>query len=187
MKIIITESQYKELTDKNIIKFCYSIWDQQKKRGEKPYIDDIIYDVTKIRKNSNDDYQQIRPIWYDYNGGYDKLLQELKDEILHDEIQIKGSSNLDMMIFVNDVYSDQQQSVVDIVCNIIGGTVDGYVYNEDTELYDRVPNTDIVDQYNLLDGDEINDYEAFLTDEIYSYFSNNLKNYELPIYVEIMG
>jgi hypothetical protein len=103
MKIIITEAQYKSLTEDNLREFLYSFWDNQKKQGQEPALDDIIYQVTDIRKYSNDDYNTIRPIWYDYKGGWKHLVQLMKDEIEHDEIQIKGDSNLDMVIFVDEV------------------------------------------------------------------------------------
>ena len=81
MKIIITEKQYNKLTEDKLQKLCYTVWNQQKKRGEEPYIDDIIYDITDIRKNSNEDFQIIRPIWYRYNGGFNNLFEKLKNEI----------------------------------------------------------------------------------------------------------
>ena len=79
MNIIITEAQYNSLTEENLREFLYSLWDNQKKHGEEPTFDDIIYQVSDIKKDSNEDYKIIRPIWYDYNGGYDKILQEIKD------------------------------------------------------------------------------------------------------------
>ena len=65
MKIIITEGQYNMLSEENLRKFCYTIWDKQKKKGEEPHMDDVIYDVTGIRKNTMDDFVIIRPIWYE--------------------------------------------------------------------------------------------------------------------------
>jgi hypothetical protein len=188
MKIIITEAQYKSLTEDNLRQFLYSFWDNQKKQGQEPTLDDIIYQVIDIKKFSNDDYNTIRPIWYDYKGGWKHLVQLMKDEIEHDEIQIKGDSNLDMVIFVDEVYSygeKEQGGMVDIICRVVGGTVDGYVYNDDTEMMEMVPNMDIFDQYSLLDYDT-GDFVHFLTDETYSYFSKVLKPIGLPIHVDLM-
>ena len=56
MKIIITESQYNKLTEDNLRKLCYTVWNKQKKMGEQPHLDDIIYDITDIRKNMTHDY-----------------------------------------------------------------------------------------------------------------------------------
>jgi hypothetical protein len=193
MKIIITESQYRlltevNMTEENLRNFLYSIWNTQKKRGEIPNIDDIIYQVTEIQKNSREDYEVIRPIWYDYNGGYKNLLQQIRDEIQHDEIQIKGDGNLDMIIFVDEVYSygeTEQGGIIDIICRVVGGTLDGYVYNEDTQEMDMVPNMDIFEQYSLLDYDT-GDFEQFLADEIYSYFYSKLNYIGLPIHIDLM-
>jgi hypothetical protein len=188
MKIIITEAQYKSLTEDNLRQFLYSFWDNQKKQGQEPALDDIIYQVTDIRKYSNDDYNTIRPIWYDYKGGWEHLVQLMKDEIEHDEIQIKGDSNLDMVIFVDEVYSygeKEQGGMVDIICRVVGGTVDGYVYNDDTEMMELVQNMDIFDQYGLLEYDA-GDFVQFLRDECYSYFYDKLKHIGLPIHVDLM-
>ncbi len=48
MKIIITEKQYNKLTEDKLQKLCYTVWNQQKKRGEEPYIDDIISDISLL-------------------------------------------------------------------------------------------------------------------------------------------
>jgi hypothetical protein len=188
MKIIITEAQYEELTEEALRQFLFSFWNNQKKRGEVPFLDDIIYQVTGINKDSRDDYEVIRPIWFEYQGGYKHLLQQIKDEIEHDEIQIKGDGNLDMIIFVVEVYSygeKEHGGTIDIICRVVGGTLDGYVYNDDTEMMDMVPNMDIFEQYGLLDYDT-GDFEQFLKDECYSYFYDKLKHIGLPIYVDLM-
>jgi hypothetical protein len=188
MKIIITEAQYKSLTEDNLREFLYSFWDNQKKQGQEPFLDDMLYHVTDIRKDSRDDYEVIRPIWYDYNGGYEHLLQVIRDEIQHDEIQIKGNDNLDMVIFVDEVYSygeREQGGMIDIICRVVGGTVDGYVYNEETEVMEMVPNMDIFEQYGLLEYDT-GDFEQYLKDECYSYFYNKLKHIGLPIHIDLM-
>lgn len=193
MKIIITESQYRlltevNMTEENLRNFLYSIWNTQKKRGEIPNIDDIIYQVTEIQKNSREDYEVIRPIWYDYNGGYKHLLQVIRDEIQHDEIQIKGNDNLDMVIFVDEVYSygeREQGGMIDIICRVVSGTVDGYIYNDDTDMMEMVPNMDIFEQYSLLEYDT-GDFEQYLVDEIYSYFYSKLNYIGLPIHIDLM-
>ena len=191
MKIIITESQYKllkEMTQQDLKKFLFSLWNTQKSRGEEPSLDDIIYQVTEIRKDSADDYVTIRPIWYEYNGGYKKILQEMKDKLEHGEFHIKGGSNLNMEIFVDEVYSygeDRYGGMVDIICRVIGGTVDGYEPNEETGGMDIVPNMDIFEQYEILEYDT-QDFEQFLTDEVYGFFSNLLKDRLIPIHIDLM-
>ena len=84
MKIILTDIQYntlKEMTEESLRNFLYKLWDTQKKRGEEPSLDDIIYQVTEIDRDTREDYSTIRPIWYRYNGGFNKLFKKLKDEI----------------------------------------------------------------------------------------------------------
>ena len=80
MKILITEAQYNQITEDNLREFLFSFWDQQKKRGEKHHLDDIILQVTGIEKDSREDQYQIRPLWYEYNGGVEKLKKQLKEE-----------------------------------------------------------------------------------------------------------
>ena len=86
MKILITERQQnlisENLTEENLRKFCYKIWDKQKKMGEEPHLDDIIYDISGIKKNTTEDLQTIRPIWYRYNGGFNNLFEKLTEEVL---------------------------------------------------------------------------------------------------------
>jgi hypothetical protein len=78
MKYVITENQHKMMTEENIRKLCYAIWDKQKKKGEEPNLDDVIYDITGVKKNTREDLDTIRPLWYEYNGGYDMLFEKLK-------------------------------------------------------------------------------------------------------------
>ena len=100
MKLIITEAQYRQLTEENLREFLYSFWDNQKRQGEIPSLDDIIFQVTDIRRDGRDDYNVIRPIWYEYNGGVEKLKKQLKEEFEGKKFQIKGEFNLDMEVLV---------------------------------------------------------------------------------------
>ena len=52
MKIIITESQYQDLTEKKLREFLYGFWDKQKKHGEEPSLDDMLFRVLDINKNT---------------------------------------------------------------------------------------------------------------------------------------
>ena len=79
----------------------------------------------------------------------------------------------------------EQGGMVDIICRVVGGTIDGYVYNEDTEMMDEVPNMDIFEQYSLLEY-ESGDLVQFLSDETYRFFSNLLKDRLIPIHVDLM-
>ena len=187
MNIIITEAQYNSLTEERLREFLYSLWDNQKKHGEEPTFDDIIYQVSDIKKNSNEDYEIIRPIWYDYNGGYDKLLQEIKDVVEHDEIQIKGESNLDIIIFVTDVISygvKYEAGIIEINCKVVGGKVDGYVYHDETGEQTLVPNMDIFEMFRELEYDT-EYFEEFIKSEIYDYMYERLKHFGVPMGVNL--
>jgi hypothetical protein len=150
MKVILTEAQYRQLTEENLREFLYSFWDNQKRQGEDSFLDDIIFQVTNIIKGSSDDHRTIRPIWYEYNGGYEKLLEKIYEDFLDKEFHLEGRENLKMDFKIDDIESygeDVYGGMVDITCQILDGTVDGYVLNQDTEQTEMVPNMYIGDQY----------------------------------------
>jgi hypothetical protein len=186
MKIIITEEQYDELSEKNLRSFLYKFWDSLKKKGDDQFLGDVVYDISNIKRGSFQDYEMIRPIWYDYNGGYETLLQEIEEEIEYGEFHIKGEENLDMTVFVEQVYSygeKIERGVVTIGVSLVGGTINGYVYNEVLDVEEMVPNMDIHEQYGLLEYDT-SDFEDFLKDECYLYFYDKLKDFALPITID---
>jgi hypothetical protein len=89
MKIIITKDQHNRLMETKTInestndiekfkKVAFSIWDNMKKNGERPALIDIIYDLMDLKRNTNGDFKMIRPIWYEYNGGFDVLAKFMK-------------------------------------------------------------------------------------------------------------
>lgn len=191
MKIIITEDQYKllmetDMTEDNLYQFLHSLWNKQKKMGEDPHLDDVIYDVTDIRKDSISDYNIIRPIWYEYNGGYDVLLSNIYEEFLDKEFHLEGSENLKMDFKIDNIESygeDYFGGTVEITCQILGGTVDGNFYNQETEEMEMVPNMTLQDQYAELEYDS-GDFDYFLKEEIYSFLDPKFEKYGIPIHVE---
>ena len=92
MKIVITEAQYSKLTEDNLREFLYSFWYRQKKIGEEPFLDEMLYHVLGITKNSIEDYHQIRPIWYRYNGGREVLYNKLVKEISNKTFRLQDDS-----------------------------------------------------------------------------------------------
>jgi hypothetical protein len=137
MKIIISERQQRliseNLTEENLRKFCYSVWDRQKKMGEEPNLDDVIYDITDIKKNTREDLDTIRPIWYEYNGGYGVLFEKLKDEIDAKEYKlVEPEFNLETKIKV--VHLDRQGQFVEIMVDVDPrGTIEFHGWDEETE------------------------------------------------------
>jgi len=186
MKLILTEAQYRQLTEENLREFLYSFWNNQKRQGEDPSLDDIIFQVTDIRKNSREDHQSIRPIWYRYNGGYEKLIKKINEEFLNKEFHLEGRENLKMDFKIDGIESygvDVYGGSVDITCQIFDGTVDGYALNPETEEMEMVPNMYIGDQLAELEYDS-SDFEYFLKNEIFSFLEPKFEKYGVPIHVE---
>ena len=192
MKIIITEDQYRllketNMTEDNLYRFLYSLWDRQKKMGELPHLDDVIYDVTGITKGSEEDNQTIRPIWFEYNGGYNNLLEKLKEELLNKELSFEGNHNLKLKFMVDDIesYDDGRwKGEVDITCHLLDGTVDGYAYDGERNEMVMVPNMYIGDQYAELEYDT-QDFDYFLKEEIRNFLDTIMERYGILYHVEI--
>jgi hypothetical protein len=111
MKIIISERQQRliseNMTEENLRKLMLFCWNRQKKMGEDPNLDDVIYDITDIKKNTREDYDTIRPIWYEYNGGFDTLFEKLKDEIDTKEYKLV-EAEFDLETKIKVVHLDRQ-------------------------------------------------------------------------------
>jgi hypothetical protein len=188
MKIILTEDQYNELNVKTFKEFLYKFWDSEKKRGEEPTLDDIVYQMSGVKKGSEEDNRTIRPIWYEYNGGYDNLLEKLKEELLDKELSFEGNQNLKLTFLVDDIesYGDGRwKGEVDITCRLLGGTVDGYAYDDETDQMVMVPNMYIGDQYAELEYDT-QDFVDFLKDEIQSFLDPIMERYGIPYHLEML-
>jgi hypothetical protein len=191
MKIVITEAQYSKLTEDNLREFLYAFWDRQKKNGEEPFLDEMLYHVLGITKNSIEDYQQVRPIWYRYNGGrevlYDKLVKEINDKTfrLQDNSQ---NLNADFKVVGFDSYElSIKTEVVLLMLNVDGnGQVETTIYeDEDGENY----RMEVVSIYDALDIArefyETGDLLGYLRSVAYDYFYDLLEKYGLPIDVEV--
>jgi hypothetical protein len=190
MKIIITEKQYNKLTEENLQKFCYSVWNRQKKEGEEPNLDDAIYDVTDIRKNSNEDFQVIRPIWYRYNGGFNNLFEKLKNEIDGKIYDLKSSwGNLDTIVKVIEVSQFGRLGEdfgVDIFVNVDDqGTMDFQMYEEGTDNEIQVNDTIEAAYFEAQSNYEGSDLLGYLRGEVYDLFYNKLEKYGIPIDVDL--
>jgi len=190
MKIIITEKQYNKLTEDKLQKLCYTVWNQQKKRGEEPYIDDIIYDITDIRKNTNEDFQIIRPIWYRYNGGFNNLFEKLKNEIDEKIFDLTSDwGNLDTRIEVIDVSQFGRLGEdfgVDIFVNVDpNGTMDFQMYEEGTDNEIQVNDTIEAAYFEAQSNYESSDLLGYLRGEVYDLFYKKLDKYGIPIDVDV--
>jgi hypothetical protein len=190
MKIIITEGQYNMLSEENLRKFCYAIWDKQKKKGEEPHMDDVIYDVTGIRKNTMDDFVIIRPIWYEYNGGFMNIFKRMKNEIEGKIFQIvDGFGNLNTKIKIYDVEpydTEDSGKGVDILVHVDEqGTMDYLMYEEGTDNEIAVNDTIDGAYYEALANYEGNDFFGYLRGEVFDVLINKLEKYGIPIDVDV--
>ena len=190
MKIIITEKQYNKLTEDKLQKLCYTVWNQQKKRGEEPHIDDIIYDITDIRKNTNEDFQIIRPIWYRYNGGFNNLFEKLKNEIDEKIFDLTSDwGNLNTRIEVIDVSQFGRLGEdygVDIFVNIDEqGTMDFQMFEEGTDNEIQVNDTIEAAYFEAQSNYESSDLLGYLRGEVYDLFYKKLEKYGIPIDVDV--
>jgi len=191
MKIIISEAQYKQLTEENLREFLFSFWDQQKNRGEQPNIDDIIYQVTGIEKGSREDLYQIMPLWYEYKGGVEPLKKQLKEEVEGKTFQIKGEFNLDMEVLVEEVHFYEEdfysyEPACDLITRIIDGVVDAELYDQDEHTFVWQENQPISYVYRELEYDS-GDFTDFLKLETKKFFEEKIKHIGLPIYIDLYG
>lgn len=189
MKIIITERQQRliteNLTEENLRKLCYQIWDKQKKIGEEPHLDDVIYDISGIKKETRDDYDTIRPIWYRYNGGFDRLFKKLKDEIDTKEYKLVDDEfNLETKIKV--VHLDRQGQFVEIMVDVDPrGTMEFHGWNEETEEEYVVNDTIDAGYHEALLNYEGSDFQGMIRSSVYDLFYKLLEKYGIPIDVDV--
>jgi hypothetical protein len=189
MKIIITERQQnlisENLTEENLRKFCYKIWDKQKKMGEEPYLDDIIYDISDIKKETRYDYDIIRPIWYEYNGGYEVLENKIKNEIDTKEYKlIEPEFNLETKIKV--VNLERTGDFIEIMVDVDPrGTIDFHGWDEETEEEYMVNDTIDAAYQEALGNYETGDLMGGIRAVVYDFFYNLLEKYGVPIDVDI--
>ena len=193
MKIVITEAQYSKLTEDNLRDFLYAFWNRQKKNGEEPFLDEMLYHVLGITKNSIEDYLQVRPIWYRYNGGrdvlYDKLVNELKDKTfrLQDDSQ---NLDADFKVVGFDSYElSIKMEVVLLMLDVDGnGQIETTIYDDEDEDGENY-RIELVSIYEALDIArefyETGDLLGYLRSVAYDYFYNLLEKYGLPIDVEV--
>jgi len=189
MKIILTKRQQRliieNFTEENLRKLCYQIWDKQRKMGKEPHIDDVIYDISGIKKETRDDYDTIRPIWYRYNGGFDRLFKKLKDEIDTKEYKLVDDEfNLETKIKV--VHLDRQGQFVEIMVDVDPrGTMEFHGWNEETEEEYVVNDTIDAGYHEALLNYEGSDFQGMIRSSVYDLFYKLLEKYGIPIDVDV--
>ena len=184
MKIIITEAQYDTLTEENLRNFLYSFWDRQKKQGEEPSLDEMIYNIFDINKESREDYDTIRPIWYEYNGGYDVLKDKIKKEIDTKEFNlIETEFNLRTKMKV--VHLEKVEQYLEIMVDVDPrGSINFWGWDDDDEQYEI--NGTIEDAYlEARSNYETEDLMAMIRAVAYDFFYELLEKFGVPIDVDI--
>ncbi len=195
MKVIISEIQQNLLTEKfteeNLRKLCYQIWDRQKNMGQDPYIDDVIYDVSGIVKNTLEDYYTIRPIWYRYNGGLNKLYKKLREEVLGKTFRVVFSNiNLDTNVKVVDVdlamSNHLKYYVVDLICDVDDqGTIDYEIYDDETDTYSPEIITIEGAYFESMVTYESGELKGTINHYCYEFFYELLEKYGIAIDLDV--
>jgi hypothetical protein len=190
MKILITEKQYNKLTEENLQKLCYTVWNKQKKMGEEPYIDDVIYDISGIKRNSDEDFKVIRPIWYRYNGGFENLFKKMKKDILGETFEIvDGFGNLNTTFEIAEIepygLSDYGKGAEILVYIDSQGTMNYFMYEEGTDNEIEVNDTIDAAYYEALSNYESGDLMSYLKGEVFIVLMEKLKKYGIPIDVDV--
>lgn len=189
MKIILTKRQQRliieNFTEENLRKLCYQIWNQQKKEGEEPNLDDIIYSISGINKNTREDYDTIRPIWYEYNGGYDVLFEKLKDEIDTKEYKLV-EAEFDLETKIKVVHLDIVGHFVEIMVDVDpSGTIEFHGWDEETGEEYVVKDTIDAAYHEALLNYEGAEFQGMIRSSVYDLFYNLLEKYGIPIDVDI--
>lgn len=194
MKIIITERQQnlisENISEENLRKLFYQIWNKQKNMGEQPHLDDIIYDLTDLRRDTNGDYKIIRPIWYDYNGGFDVLAKKIYEEIINKTYRITDNTPLlDSKFLVKQINVEEEDhwplKTLNIVCEVDkNGILEYEDYDEENNEY--YVKRDTIEQalYDLeYDDQGLKDYIKGLIYDVLEPITD--EKYGVPVNIEI--
>ena len=185
MKYTIKENQHKMMTEENIRKLCYAIWNKQKKMGEDPNLDDMIYSISGIKKNTREDYETIRPLWYDYNGGSEVLFKKLKDEIDAKEYKLT-EPEFDLETTMKVVHLDFERPILEIMVDVDPrGTIEFQGWDEETGEEYVVNDTIDAAYHEALLNYEGADFQGMIRSSVYDFFYDLLEKYGIPIDVDI--
>jgi len=189
MKIILTKRQQRliieNFTEENLRKLCYQIWDKQRKMGKEPHLDDVIYDISGIKKETRDDYDTIRPIWYEYNGGYDVLFEKLKNKIDTKEYKLV-EAEFDLETKIKVVHLDIVGHFVEIMVDVDpSGTIEFHGWDEETGEEYVVKDTIDAAYHEALLNYEGAEFQGMIRSSVYDLFYNLLEKYGIPIDVDI--
>ena len=195
MKIIISESQYKLLVESNddeekLRKALFSIWNRMKKNGKRPGLIDVIYDLAGAGRQTYSDYEEIRPIWYEYNGGFDVLVEKVENEILGKTFELKTPKpGLDTKFRIKEVNLEQREQwptqIIEVICEVDkNGMIDYETYVDESDQVFLKRDTIEQALYELEYEQE--DLEDYLRGEIYNILEPLTdEKYGVPIHIDI--
>ena len=151
MKIVLTEEQHnrlmemktinESLNDDQLKKVAFSIWNGMKKKGERPALIDILYELTELRRNTHGDFKILRPIWYEYNGGFDVLAKKIYDEIINKTFRITDDAPfLDSKVRVRQLIVEEEDNwplkTLNVICEVDkNGILEYEDYDEENNEY----------------------------------------------------
>ena len=194
MKIIISERQQnlisENMTEENLRKFLYSFWNKQKKMGKEPNLDDVIYEISDLRRNTNGDFKIIRPIWYEYNGGFDVLAKKIYEEIINKTFIITDNVPLlDTKFRVKQINVEEEDywplKTLNIICEVDkNGIMEYEDYDEENNEY--YVKRDTIEQalYDLeYDDQGLKDYIKGLIFDVLEPITE--EKYGVPVNIEI--
>lgn len=198
MKIIITEDQHNRFVEMKIMnesnekfkKAAFSIWDDMKRNGERPALIDVIYDLMDVGRNTYGDYKIIRPIWYEYNGGFNGLAEKLNKEIKNKTFKIvsnipllDGQFRVRQINVVDETHWPHK--ILEVICEVDKNSMIEYqIYDdEDSRFVDK---RDTLEQaFDDLEYDD-EGIEDFISRKIYNVIEPIAEEkYGLPIHIDI--
>ena len=151
MKIVLTEEQHnrlmemktinESLNDAQLKKVAFSIWNGMKKKGERPGLIDILYELTDLRRDTNGDFKILRPIWYEYNGGFDVLAKKVYEEIINKTFRITDDAPfLDSKVRVRQLIVEEEDNwplkTLNVICEVDkNGILEYEDYDEENNEY----------------------------------------------------
>ena len=200
MKIVLTEEQHnrlmemktinESLNDAQLKKVAFSIWNGMKKKGERPALIDILYELTDLRRNTHGDFKILRPIWYEYNGGFDVLAKKVYEEIINKTFRITDDAPfLDSKVRVRQLIVEEEDNwplkTLNVICEVDkNGILEYEDYDEENNEY--FIKRDTIEQavYDLeYDNLGLKEYIEGLIYDVLEPITN--EKYGVPINVEI--
>jgi hypothetical protein len=162
---VLSENYQSDMESYNELKnLLYRVWDKLKERGISPKLDGLTYDLADIKKDSDLELHILLPIWFEYNGGFEKVYKEYLDSLVGKKFNITESIyDLDMNILILDVELYIEEFSVGLEVEVQESEVNGYILNDEGESIEM--RMTVQDQLSELEYDS-QDFEIYLTENI---------------------